>query len=262
MKRSATRSPSPIRRLVVLAALGLALFMVPGCFNPFSPLILGRARSEKPPEPSTPEGLLKLFAWAYNQRDYEVYRKLFTEDYRFVFAANDTAGRAYTAVPWTYGDENEYSRHLFQGGDGLQPASSITLVLDNTFQTFPDSRRDPLNPDLEHFVSIRTSVTLNITDVDGVQTNVSGQALFYLVRGDSARIPEGLGLEPSASRWYINRWEDQTTPSSLMASASSATRADPIATPGATLSVAELPARRGRADVYNATWGLLKRFYR
>ena len=42
---------------------------------------------------------------------------------------------------------------------------------------------------------------------------IAGAASFYLVRGDSAQIPPDLqarGLRPDRSRWWIERWEDET----------------------------------------------------
>ena len=41
----------------------------------------------------------------------------------------------------------------------------------------------------------------------------SCSALFFVVRGDSARIPKDMvdrGFGPDKNRWYIERWEDQT----------------------------------------------------
>jgi len=40
-----------------------------------------------------------------------------------------------------------------------------------------------------------------------------GFANFFMVRGDSALIPADLaarGFRPDSTRWYIERWEDDT----------------------------------------------------
>lgn len=50
-------------------------------------------------------------------------------------------------------------------------------------------------------------------DTDEEDFAVTGAMRFFLVRGDSALIPEdlakrGVGADPN--RWYIERWEDET----------------------------------------------------
>jgi hypothetical protein len=61
--------------------------------------------------------------------------------------------------------------------------------------------------------NIRTQVVLNIQTGDGNAFDISGAANFYMVRGDSALIPEELrlrGFGPDSTRWYIRRWDDET----------------------------------------------------
>ena len=60
-----------------------------------------------------------------------------------------------------------------------------------------------------------------------------------MVRGDSAAIPAELGFGPDSTRWYIERWEDETL--------SSGSRTLPVAAPQ--------PAR-------NTTWGMILTLYR
>jgi hypothetical protein len=57
---------------------------------------------------------------------------------------------------------------------------------------------------------ITTQVLLDIRTTDGSAIDISGAAVFYLVRGHSAVIPADLGAGPDSTRWYIRRWEDQT----------------------------------------------------
>ena len=60
--------------------------------------------------------------------------------------------------------------------------------------------------------SIHTSVSLQIVDPNKI-TTVTGFATFYLARGDVALIPDELkakGFGPDSTRWYIERWEDDT----------------------------------------------------
>jgi len=252
-------SPDRARRsalpLVVLAVL--ALILVAGCWNPFSPSVLGRGVSTPPPTPNSPSNTLLLFKWAYENRSFAEYRELFTADYRFAFAALDTNGNAYRDQPWTRDDELESSRKLFEGGDASQPAASlITLVLDRSFRVQNDTRPGKYDP--ERRKTITTQVNLTIQTVDGTATNVNGKATFFLVRGDSADIPEDIGLGPDPNRWYIERWEDQTfapnAAQSLVAGAPAPASSRPVAG-----RPAAAPALAPQATV---SWGAIKRWYR
>jgi hypothetical protein len=206
MNRPGTRlrRAAPLILLAVLAALT-------GCFNPFDPRALGPGISAPPPVPDSPSNLLRLLEWAYNNRAISEYRELFTDDYRFAYSALDKYGEPYRDTPWTREDEIISATKLFQGGDATQPAAtSITLNLDRNFQVRNDARPGKT---AKWHKSIRTSVALKILDANGAQTNVTGFANFFVVRGDSALIPPELvqkGFGPDSSRWYIERWEDDT----------------------------------------------------
>jgi len=253
------RAARPVRARAALAAMTVVGLLLAGCFNPFDPRVLGTGISAPPPTPNSASGVLRLLEWAYTNRDYSVYQALFTDDYRFGFAALDTAGRAYQQTPWTREDELAYAKNLFEGGDANQPAATnIVLALDKSFNEFADPREGKRD-DFSRFRAIRTQVQLNITDATGAQTNVTGKALFYLVRGDSAAIPPELGLGPDVNRWYINRWEDETFSPGANLVAGGATRAASRGLPG---------PRGGARPAWNdlpyleASWGLLKRIYR
>jgi hypothetical protein len=235
-----------------LAALAIVLVLT-GCFNPFRPRILGAGISTPPPVPNSPANVLRLLEWCYKNRDPIPYREVFTDDYRFVFSALDPSGNAYRGDTWTREDELISVTKLFQGGEANQPAaSSINLNLDRNPVVLNDPR--PGKPPPWH-ISIRTSVILNI-EAQGVRTDVTGSVLFYLVRGDSALIPQELldrGFGPDPNRWYIERWEDETT----VPVSSSPGRSSP--TPGPVdraryAGAAGLPPQ--------LTWGGLKVIYR
>ncbi len=195
-----------------LAVLAVALTLA-GCFNPFDPRVLGSGISTPPPVPNSPANVLRLFEWCYNNRDPVVYRELFTDDYRFYFSTLDPEGAAYLDRPWTREDELISTTKLFLGGEATQPAAtSISLYLDRNLVV----RNDPRSGKLGRWhKSIRTTVALSIV-AGGNQSNVTGSALFYVVRGDSALIPDELaqrGFLPDSNRWYIERWEDDTVQS-------------------------------------------------
>ena len=195
---------------LVTTATGVAMAMLlAGCFNPFNPRVLGTGITLPPPVPNSPANTLRLLEWCYDNLEPTLYRELFTDDYRFAFSALDPEGNAYRDNPWTREDELISTTRLFLGGDGRSGASRITLDLDRNFNVRNDPRRGKAG---RWHKSVHTSVTLTIL-AEGSQTNVTGFTNFFLVRGDSALIPKELadrGFAPDSSRWYIERWEDET----------------------------------------------------
>jgi hypothetical protein len=241
------------------AGLGLLLLLgLGGCFNPFDPRIAPTTGVYvPPPTPDSPQGVVRLFAWCYNNRDATTYQQLFTSDYVFVFAAGDSAGNQYRDDPLDREEEVNIARNLFEGGGTASPAASITLVLDATLYPLDDSRVGK-NP--KWHKEVPTSVNLTIETEEGVQYNVTGNATFFVVRGDSAKIPSDLSLKPDSTRWYIERWEDYTLQNNAVtpppAALASLARARSGATAAASSSVATDPI-----PVFAMTWGLLKDIY-
>lgn len=193
--------------LTCVALLGPALA---GCFNPFNPLVSSdRGVSTPAPVPSSPENILRLFEWCWNNRAIDEYREVFTDDYRFAFAQTDSAGNAYRDQPYRREDELASATNLFVGGGAQPPASSISLTFDRNLYVQPDSRAGR-NP--RWHKQITTRVTLSVR-ADEIAYDVQGSALFFVVRGDSATIPPALidqGFRRDSTRWWIERWEDQT----------------------------------------------------
>jgi hypothetical protein len=207
----------------------LLLLAVAGCSESHVTRPVNRA-----PAPDSPQDAVRLLQWCWNNRDTTHHREVFTEDFRFVFSSGDSVGRVY---PDGFDREDmlECARHLFVGGGTFPPAASIALVFDATLYPIADSRpgKDP-----RWHREVPTSVNLTIDTVVGSRYAVTGNATFFVVRGDSASIPPGLGLAPDSTRWYIERWEDYTLSSAL---------AVPVASPQ--------PAR-------NTTWGSILALYR
>ena len=199
------------RHFAMLFCLLLASLLATGCFNPFRPLVSNqRGVSEPAPTPNTPRNVLELFRWCWENRAIEEYREVFTDDYSFQFAQLDTAGNAFRDRPWTREDEMISATNLFVGGSAAEaPADRITLDFTNTLREFPDSRpgKDP-----KWHKEFRIEVNLRVSR-GGSTLEVRGPGLFFVVRGDSAAIPEELearGFQPDSNRWYIERWEDET----------------------------------------------------
>ncbi len=256
------------------ALLAVLLIGVGGCFNPFDPRIAATAgSSEPPPVPNSPQGVLKLFRWCWVNRSIAEYRDIFTDDYRFVFSARDSAGNTYRDRPWLREDELISADHLFVGGTATEPpASNITLDYTTSLIAYADSRPGK-NP--RWHKEIRTEVLLRVSRGES-GFEVKGPALFFLVRGDSALIPkemEARGFQPDSNRWYIQRWEDETIEqgTSVMPAPSfdrlRAARITPDAPREAMRAAPAADAPRpGPAaitfDTRNVTWGFLKQLYR
>jgi hypothetical protein len=256
--------------LVLVASLGAT---AAGCFNPFRPLVSGQTVVVSPaPAPTSARDLIMLFKWCWENRDIARYKTLFTDDYRFAFAITDSAGNGYRTNPWIRTDEIISATNLFVGGSATEPAaSSITLIFDGDPQVEADGR-DGMNPKWHQQVFL-PSLTLTINKTDGSATRVTGGALFYVTRGDSAVIPPELGLGPDSTRWYINRWEDQTNTGSGAAAAGPAPRAAlrPAALAAAGFAatragIASLPATGAAAAPspfpVQMSWGEVKALWR
>ena len=146
---------------------------------------------------------LRVLEWSWNNRDFAPYSNLLTEDFTFQCGALDPSGNAYRDNPWTLDDE------LISLGNLFRSATSMYLTLDRNFRVVSDPR--PGNASKWH-KTIRSTFSLSLV-AEGERIDVSGDALFFLVRGDAASIPQELrdrGVGPDSTAWYLQRWEDQT----------------------------------------------------
>jgi hypothetical protein len=192
-----------------LVALALMVTLA-GCFNPFSPTVLNQRVTTTAPTPNSPQNAVKLFEWCWVNRGVDEYRELFTDDYVFISAGTDSAGNASRQIQARRDDEVQTAQNMFIGSADRPPAEQITLVFDQNLVPFPDSRPGK-NP--KWHKQIRTSVNLKVRIDSGNTVEVTGNALFFLTRGDSAAIPQELinrGFKPDSLRWWIDRWEDET----------------------------------------------------
>jgi hypothetical protein len=191
-------------------ALALALATA-GCSDDQSALV----PAVLPPIPDTPVNAVRLVQWCWNYRGVDEYGGLFTDDYRFVFALSDSSGNAYRATPFERADELSTSTAIFVGDARHAPAGNLKVAFDQVLETSADDRPGK-NPTWHKVV--RTHVDLLASIEVGTSAEVDevhGFARFYLVRGDSAAIPPelvALGFTPDSTRWWIDRWEDETLP--------------------------------------------------
>lgn len=207
--------PRIIRSIPALAAFAAlaATLLLAGC--------LARTTGPKPvpdpaPSQNSPAGAVYRFAYCWQNRDTDRYSRLFTQDYILTPAVGDSSANS-APHPWDRDAELLATSHMFVGDSTHTPPAKITLAFDRTLVPLSDPRPAHANR-WHHF--IRTHVDLNlIQDAGGGSTGtkqVQGLAAFYLVRGDSAQIPEALaakGVKPDSTRWYIERMEDETLPS-------------------------------------------------
>jgi hypothetical protein len=258
---------------VAIVALGL---LTTGCFNPFNPQVADpnltrtTSASNSAPVPSSPSQLLRLFAWCWNNRSYNEYTEIFTNDFQFQFGLADSAGNAYRDHGLYRNEELDTAKHLFIEGTATEPpARLINLVLGGTFPV-ADSRPGKMSP---WHKEVKTNVVLTIETGDQA-FQVTGSARFFLVRGDSATIPQDMidkGFKPNRFRWYIERWEDETQTSAglianrgvglmLLKGALAEGQNAPTSTEAATL----VPAAGTGAlttGVSDVSWGYVKRRY-
>lgn len=193
----------------ILSALGLGACLVSGCFNPFDPRVSkATGISQQPPEPSSAVGILRLYEWCWNHRDPDLYRELFTDDYQFQFATADTAGNAYRDRALNREEELDIATNIFVRGNSTSPPpSSISLVFDPNLVALPDGRR---GKDGRVHKEIAAETLLRFEDP---AYEIKGTTRFFVVRGDSALLPQELvdrGFRRDSTRWFIERIEDET----------------------------------------------------
>jgi|GEM_PF-3042818 len=253
------------RRAWPAAALAAAAVLAAGCFNPFDPRIASvRGATQARPVPGSARGVVELFQWCWNNRAYTEYTEIFTEDFLFQYVNRDSAGNQRSEF-LNRDQELDTARNLFVEGTATEPpATRINLTYTNTLLAFPDSRPGKAFP---WHQEIGVNLTLEIA-TDEQEYRINGRAVFYLVRGDSARIP--IELRPrfpaDTSRWWIEFWTDETEESPVAANATGETlplsvaleraralAARPGATVRATLSGVPPRAARGRRPLQAAT---------
>jgi len=187
---------------VALALCVLALVLMGAC-----------SKKKKPNEPevpvapiaNSPRNALALLEWSWDQRDVAAYRTVFTEDYLYDFAVSDSQ---LVGVHIDRAQELVIANHLFvQGAPGHPAATGISFGLDNVINFQADDR-----PGKDATVHKRaTSNVRLVVNTPGPDYSITGTAIFYLTRGDSALIPQELidaGARRDSTRWYVDHWTD------------------------------------------------------
>jgi hypothetical protein len=189
-------------RTLLVAVVALATF---GCSVEHR--VTGPLPWRTPPAADSPTNAIRLFEWGWDHRDLAPFENLLATDFRFVFALGDSAGNPFQDVPIDREAMIGCLGRLFVGGGLASPATSISLTLDPALKAGPDSRGGKNG--IWH-KEILTSVDLAIVTEDGAEYRVMGNARFFVVRGDSALIPPESGVGRDSTRWYLERWNDET----------------------------------------------------
>ena len=156
---------------------------------------------DQAPAASTATGAVQRFVWAMDHRDANMIGGLLTDDFQFVSAGVDSAGNP----SGTGHDRTWMSAALAALVDS---SSSVSLVLDQNLIPFPDSRA---GRNSRYHKQLRSSIQLTIRG--SVNLDVTGNAVIFTTRGDSAAIPAALisrGAKPDSTTWWLDRLEDET----------------------------------------------------
>jgi hypothetical protein len=163
------------------------------------------------PVASTPAGAVERLAWGFNNHSLDIVRALLSDDFVFQTAVLDSAGNTTSGGASSRDSLIAMLRSVLEGGPGVPRPASVRLSLDRNLVAFDDTRSGKAG---KWHKTIRTTVDLVVVDSTTLRPfEATGHALFFLVRGDSASIPpEELahGFGPDSTRWWIERWEDET----------------------------------------------------
>lgn len=137
--------------------------------------------------PRGPEEVVNAVEWAYDNRSLSTYRDLITADFTTSCGAGtrDDELRIFAALSDPYRDP---------------PLRELTLDLGEPDITFtrPSHRL------------VEANFALRYAEGTDAEHQLTGAVRFFLVRGDSAELPDDLveaKATPDARLWYIQGWE-------------------------------------------------------
>jgi hypothetical protein len=204
-----TRLPKRIFSLLLVA------FLIAGCGGDSDPV---RPQPTPLPANDTPANTVARFTAAYERKEENAWRNLFTEDFAWEFSIGTDPDLALRYVGgWFKTDETTSAQNLFLGftdGGGLyhRPAKSIDMSLSPT-TPIPDATSP--DPSKYHVLQTTVDMTVVVPPTSGqteettylVDNNIHR---ISLVRGDA--IPGELDADQPADslHWYIYKWVDQT----------------------------------------------------
>jgi hypothetical protein len=204
------KTRSRFMRMLAPALLALAAF---GCSATKS---VAPPPVDPHPSRDTPAGVVKRLEWDWQHLDAADYATLLTGDFRFVPAAGDSAGSGWTNEnPWNREIERLVTTRMFDPAPSEPPSvNDLVLNLDRTMISLPDPRpgkHPKWHRTIRTHVDLKVEVGLGGGSIDA--QIVTGNAFFYLVRGDSAVLTldqQWEGATHDSTQWWIERWEDET----------------------------------------------------
>jgi len=163
------------------------------------------------PVADSPAGAVQRLAWGFNGRSLDIVGGVLADDFVMQSASVDSAGNGTRDVSSDRDSLLAELRLLFQGGPGVPRAGNLQLTFDRNVVPFDDTRP---GKNAKWHKTVRTAVSLLVVDSTTQQrSETTGHALFFLVRGDSTQIPPdevAHGARPDSTRWWIERWEDES----------------------------------------------------
>jgi len=170
------------------------------------------------PANDSPQNTMTRFQRTYEYQVQPEYVKLLTNDFRYTFSADtDPTLVAQYGPNWGKDDEAQSADHLFNGftssttGLYVPGATNITMAL-NSVQYFADPAHSDSSGYYQWVTVARVVMAIEVPGTpDPVTYNIDARHEFYLVRGDALSASLDSDQPKTADRWYIRRWDDQST---------------------------------------------------
>ena len=165
------------------------------------------------PPATSATGAVKRLEFAFNHRDVDTIAGVLADNTLFMTTQADSVG-SLAEVLWTRARLLAALQGILVGDPPRTPeAVRVSLAFDRELSDMPDDR---FGGSSEVHRAVRTSFEV-VVSPDGVSVfEARGYLLFFVTRGDSALIPADLrarGATATATRWWIERVEDETLPS-------------------------------------------------
>jgi hypothetical protein len=181
------------KRVHISVLMILPLIVCFGCFNPFSPSVIGPSSIKPIARQTDPDSVLHNFKYAYENRDSIVYENLLDKDFIFIYRDLDRVVGTEVTV--------EIPR------DGRGGDLYVTRAL---FRTFDEIRLDtwivrpgPDSVGQETWKARRVTFHLSLRDTDGdydyLHMEATGFAEFLFRQSEEDKL------------WRIVRWIDRST---------------------------------------------------
>jgi hypothetical protein len=195
----ASRPPTRLALLAALTALFALSMAATGCKN--------EKKLTPPPvseylAQSSAANVLANLQKAYGNRDIDEYRKLFTEDFIFVFDPADPIDPEHPHAPqWDLAHEMSSTSHMFTG----------SLVLKIELSSYVLGVPEPV--DSNEYRPRAWKVKVDHVNLQVHTREEDGSLFTLLVDGATERfflVEEPSNLTPDGKpTWFIFRWEDQ-----------------------------------------------------